>query len=147
MVGAVMSLYDGAKTRVRVGCAYSKEFKTKMAVHQGSVLWPLLFAIVVDIITKNARRGMVNKLPYADSLVLLSETMVDLKESFWNWKDALETKGLKVSIKKTKVMVSRSKGEQFKSKADLGGVCGKRVMANSLVCTKCETGFMADVQK
>ena len=141
-----MSLYDGAKTRVRVECAYSEEFKAKMAVHQGSVLWPLLFAIVVDVITKNAR-GMINKLPYADGLVLLSETMVDLKESFWNWKDALETKGLKVSIKKTKVMVSRSKGELFKSKADPGGVCGKRVMANSLVCTKYETGFMADVQK
>ena len=44
-----MSLYDGAKTRVRVGSAYSEEFKVKVGVHQGSVLSPLLFAIVVDI--------------------------------------------------------------------------------------------------
>ena len=29
MVQAVMSLHDGAKTRVRVGSAYSKEFKVK----------------------------------------------------------------------------------------------------------------------
>ena len=38
MVRAVMSLYDGAKTSVRVGSAYSKEFKVKVGVHQGSVL-------------------------------------------------------------------------------------------------------------
>ena len=41
-----MSLYDGAKTRVRVGCARSEEFEVKLDVHQGSVLPPLLFAIV-----------------------------------------------------------------------------------------------------
>ena len=32
MVRAVMSLYDGAKTRVRVGSAYSEEFKVKVKV-------------------------------------------------------------------------------------------------------------------
>ena len=35
MVRAIMSLYDGAKTRVRVGYAYSEEFKVKVGVHQG----------------------------------------------------------------------------------------------------------------
>ena len=56
IVRAVMSLYDGAKTRVRVGSAYSEEFEVKVGVHQGSVLSPLLFAIVVVVITKNDRR-------------------------------------------------------------------------------------------
>ena len=62
MIRVVMSLYDGAKTRVRVGSAYSEKFEVKVGVHQGSVLSPLLFAIVVDVITENARRGVVNKL-------------------------------------------------------------------------------------
>ena len=108
MVRAVMSLYDGAKTRVRVGSAYSEEFEVKVGVHQGSVLSPLLFAIVVDVITENARRGVVNELLYADDLVIVSEDIEDLKEKFWNWKDALESKGLKVNTGKTKVMASRS---------------------------------------
>ena len=30
-----MCLYDGAKTRARVGCAYSEKFKVKVGVHQG----------------------------------------------------------------------------------------------------------------
>ena len=124
MVRAVMSLYDGAKTRVRVGSAYSEEFEVKVGVHQGSVLLPLLFAIVVDVITENVRRGVVNKLPYAHDLVLMSETMKDLKKRFCNWKDALESKGLKVNTRKAKVMVRGSEGEIFKSKIDPCGVCG-----------------------
>ena len=34
IVRAVMSLYDGAKTRVRVGSAYLEEFEVKVVVHQ-----------------------------------------------------------------------------------------------------------------
>ena len=137
IVRAVMSLFDGAKTRVRVGSAYSEEFEVKVGVHQGSVLSPLLFAIVVDVITENARRGVVNELLYADDLVIMSEDMEDLKERFWNWKDALESKGLKVNTRKTKLMVSGSEGKLFNSKIDLWGVCGRKVMANSVLCTKC----------
>ena len=55
MVEAVMNLYDGAKTRVRVGSAYSEKFEVKVGVHQGSVLSPQLLAIVVNIVTENAR--------------------------------------------------------------------------------------------
>ena len=139
MVRAVMSLYDGAKTRVRVGSAYSEEFEVKVGVHQGSVLSPLLFAIVVDVITENARRGVVNELLHADDLVLMSEDMEDLKEKFWNWRDAPESKGLKISTRKIEVMVSGSEGKLLKSKIDPCGVCGRRVMAmvNSVLFTKC----------
>ena len=53
IVRAVMSFYDGAKTRVRVGSAYLEEFEVKVGVHQGSMLSPLLFAIFVDVILEN----------------------------------------------------------------------------------------------
>ena len=61
---------------------------------------------------------MTNELLYADDLVLISETMEDLKKRFWNWKTALGSKGLKVNTRKTKVMVSGSEGLLFKSKID-----------------------------
>ena len=72
-----MNLYDGTKTRVRMGSAYSEEFEVKVGVHQGSVLLLLLFAIVVNTITENAR-SVVD----ADDLILKSKTMEDLKERF-----------------------------------------------------------------
>ena len=55
--------------------------------------------------------------------------MEDLKERFW--------KGLKVNNKKSKVMVSGWEGELLKSKIGSCGVCRRRVMANSVLCTKC----------
>ena len=54
-----------------------------------SMLSPL-FAIVVNIITEKAGRDVINQLLYADDLVLMSKTMQDLKERFWNWKDVLK---------------------------------------------------------
>ena len=33
MVRVVMSLYDGAKTKVGMGSAYSEEFEAKVGVH------------------------------------------------------------------------------------------------------------------
>ena len=57
LVKAMMSLYEGAETKVRVGSGLSEEFSVKVGVHQGSVLSPLLFAMVIDEATKNARNG------------------------------------------------------------------------------------------
>ena len=41
----------------------------------------------------------------------MTKTMENLKERFCNWKDALESKGLEVNIRKTNVMVSGLEGE------------------------------------
>ena len=64
--------------------------------------------------------------------------MEDVKERFgigrMHWKVRVY---LKINTRKTKVMVSGSEGEVFKSKIDPCGVCGRRVMANSVLCTKC----------
>ena len=42
LLRSVMSLYEGAKTRVRVDSELSEEFKVKVWMHQGSVLPPFL---------------------------------------------------------------------------------------------------------
>ena len=137
MVRAVTSLYEGAKTRVRIGLELSEEFEVKVRVHQGSVLLPLLFVIVVDMITESMRNGLMSEMLYADDLVLTSKTMEGLRETFWKWKEAFESRGLKVNLRKTKVVVSGAEGEVTVSRIDPCGICGKRVMANSVLCVKC----------
>ena len=52
LVQAVMRMYDDASTRVRVGDSMSDTFQVKVGVHQGSVLSPLLFIIVMDAVCK-----------------------------------------------------------------------------------------------
>ena len=47
------------------------------------------------------------------------------------------SKGLKVNLGKTKVVVSGTEDEVSVSKVDHCGICGKRVMANSMLCVKC----------
>ena len=89
---------------------------------------------------------MINNLLYADDLVLMSRQRKTLRERFGYWKVVLESKGLKVNTRKTKVMVNGSE-ELSKTKIDPCRVCGRRIMANSVLCTKCEIGFMAVVQK
>ena len=101
LVIAVMSLYEGAKTKVRVGTELSEEFCVKVGVHQGSILSPLLFAIVVDVITESAREGLMKGIVYADDLMLVSDTMEELRGRFQKWREAFETKGLRVNLKKT----------------------------------------------
>ena len=63
--------------------------------------------------------------------------MEGLREKFWKWKEAFKSKGLKVNLGKTKVVVSGAEGEVTVSKIDPCGICGKRVMANSVLCVKC----------
>ncbi|XP_044184303.1 uncharacterized protein LOC122964639 [Acropora millepora] len=64
MVRAGMSLYEGAKTRVRVGIELSEDFEVKVNVHQGSALSPLLFVIVVDVIRGSVRSGLMSEMLY-----------------------------------------------------------------------------------
>ena len=73
LVRSVMSLYKGAKMRVRVDSELSEEPDVKVGMHQGSVQSPFLFAVVVDVVTEFAREGGLSELMIAD-LVLMSET-------------------------------------------------------------------------
>ena len=76
-----------------------KEFTVRVGIHQGSILLPFIFAVVMDVVTEEGRALM-----YADGLVLISETKEEARQRFVAWRNALENKGLKVNISKTKVM-------------------------------------------
>ena len=106
-------------------------------MHQGPVLSPFLFAVVVDV-TEFARMGALSKLLYADDLVLMCETIEGLKNKFLKWMHAFDSKGLKVILGKTKVMVSGgiTNDGLSKSNVDPCWVCSLRVMANSVLCVQ-----------
>ena len=47
----VQGMYANARSCVHVGEGYSEEFEVKVGVHQGLVLSPLLFIIVLEALS------------------------------------------------------------------------------------------------
>ena len=138
LVKVIMAMYDGVKTAVKIGSGESEAFAVKVGVHQGSVLSPLLFIIVLEALSRDFREGLPWELLYADDLVLMAETEEKLLEKLRQWKCGFEAKGLKVNVVKTKVMRSAAEAGSLK---DTGmypcSVCRKGVGQNSILCSKC----------
>ena len=53
----VQGMYANARSHVRAGEGHSEEFEVKVGVHQGSVLSPLLFIIVLEAYHKSSALG------------------------------------------------------------------------------------------
>ena len=138
LIRLVQSMYTNARSRVRVDDTYSDDFSVKVGVHQGSVLSPLLFIIVLEALSKEFRTGCPWELLYADDLVIVDETMEKVMDRLKVWKDSLEAKGLRVNLSKTKVMIS---GPELQTLKDSGqypcAVCRNGVRCNAIQCSLC----------
>ena len=84
IVKLVQAMYTNAKSRVRVNNSYTDEFEVNVGVHQGSVLSPLLFIIVLEALSREFRTGCPWELLYADDLVIVDETIISLIPSKLN---------------------------------------------------------------
>ena len=62
---------------------------------------------MIDVATKEIQEGKLQEILYAGDIVLTAESMAELQETFYGWKSALESKGLKVILLKKNVMVSK----------------------------------------
>jgi len=96
LVKAVVTMYEGAQTVVRTTEGDCKAFNVKVGLHQGSVLSPLLFVIVMEMISRKPQAGL--------ALQLIT------------WKSWLEAKFLKRNTEKTKVMFSCSMKDRVEEK-------------------------------
>ena len=85
------------------------------SMHQGSGLSPLLFVIVMEAISREFRVALPWELLYADDLAVIAETEEELIKRLNEWKENVESKGMRVNMNKTKVMIS---GERQKDEAE-----------------------------
>ena len=138
IVKVVTAMYENARSRVRVNDAYSNNVNVKVGVHQGSVLSPLLFIIVLEALSREFRTGCPWEMFYADDLVITDEDPDQLEAKLSTWKRNLEAHGLRVNMGKTKVLISGAGLETLK---DSGrhpcGVCRKGTGSNSIFCEGC----------
>ena len=116
-------MYNNTRSRFRVNNIYSDEFGVKVGVHQGSVLSPLLFVIVLEALSREFRTGTPWELLYADDLVISAET----EEGSQN------EAGIngKLNMGKTKIMV-------MSQPSDGSGVIGSLKSNPDYHCSRCK---------
>ena len=111
------NLYAGQEATVGTGHGTIDRFQIEKGVHQGCILSPCLFNLNAEYIIQNprldeAQAGMkiagrnVNNLRYADDTILRTESEEGLKSLLMEMKQESEKVGLKLNIKKTKIMAS-----------------------------------------
>ena len=80
---------------------WCKNFEVMVSVHQGSVLSPLLFIIVLKALSRAFHSGVPWEDLYADDLVIIAESLEECVSGLMTWKEAMEKKGLRVNAGKT----------------------------------------------
>ena len=134
----IQGMYRDVKSRVRVNGQCSKEFGVGVGVHQGSVHSPLLFILVLEALSRQFCTGVPWELLYADNLAVMAYSLEECIARLKVWKEGMERKGLRVNMKKTKLMVS---GPGLDLLLDSGGfpcaVCLSGVDVNSIQCSQC----------
>jgi hypothetical protein len=138
LICLVMATYADAKTAVRSSVGTGQSFHIGIGVHQGSILSPLLFIVVMEEITKSLRSGPPWELLYADDIVLTAESESELFQKFKAWKTGLAEHGLKVNDTKTKLLVSGGAKKVVVSGRWPCSVCKSGVGQNSIQCQQCE---------
>ena len=111
------NLYAGQEATVRTGHGAMDWFQIGKGVCQGCILSPCLFSFYAEYIMRNTRleeaqAGIkiagrnINNLRYADDTTLMAESEEKLKSLLMKVKGESEKTVLKLSIQKTKIMVS-----------------------------------------
>ena len=98
----VQAKYANAASGVCINNTFSEKFDIKVEVlshqaftqHEGSVLSPLLFVVVIKALSQVCQRGCPRELLYADDLVIMDESLDGLLNQFPVWKDSSDARRL-----------------------------------------------------
>ena len=123
------------KSRVQ----WCKNFEVKVSVHQGSVLSPLLFIIVLKALSRAFHSGVPWEDLYADDLVIIAESLQECVRRLMTWKEAMKKKGLRVNAGKTKIMICSMGLDLLQSSGKFPcTICRTGVGSNSIFCNGCK---------
>ena len=152
-VKMVEAMYENTTGRVVVGSGMSNEFQVNIGLRQGSALSPLLFILVMELISRKiGTTYAMKKIMYADDLVIVAEHREELQGALEEWNEMFKKHGLKMNLDKTEVFFYRISsshifnsvcwshalvnGPTSKSPASDGGRCsGQLLMMWSAVCS------------
>lgn len=105
-VRLVKEMYREVRTVVRSSVGVTEGFDVKVGLHQGSVLSPYLFDLVMDVLTEDIKRDAPWNMMFADDIVLCEFTREGLELKLEKWRRAFEQRGLRISRTKTEYLTT-----------------------------------------
>ena len=69
----MQAMHEGGRSWTCINSSFSEELEVQVGVHQGSVLSPVLFIIVLEALSHKFCVGSPWEMLYADDLVILAE--------------------------------------------------------------------------
>ena len=89
---------------VMLAVGETNDFSITIGLHQEFALSPYLFALVMDELTRHMQDEVPWCMPFADDIVLVAKTKVEVNAKLELWREALKSKGLNISRNKTEYM-------------------------------------------
>jgi hypothetical protein len=122
LIKTLQALYQETRTRIKSRGEYTKEVKATVGVLEGDPMSALAFIMYIsdmEIEFRNAKlRGIdvdhktdIIMLMYADDLVILADSKVDLTRKIQALYNYCEKNELTVNVQKTKVMIFKKSGK------------------------------------
>ena len=143
-VCTVQSMYYNARSHVQVNGQYSEEFGVGVWVYQGLVLSPVLFILMIEALWCKFHTVVPWELLYVDDLVLIADSQKECISKLKVWKAGMESKGFRVSMKKTKFMVSSvyykgvgNNSIEFAQCKRCSSIIGRLVADSIYICPRC----------
>ena len=105
----IQGIYTNARSRVRVGSHYSEEFWVGVCMHQEYVLSPLLFILILEVLSCAFSTGVPWELLFADDLAVIADSL--WMSAFQNWKPGKgvwRARGWEWTWRRPKFMISGS---------------------------------------
>ena len=109
-------MYDDVVTSVRACDSETSDFPLKIGLHQGSALSPYIFALVMDIVTRDIQWEIPWCMIFADDVVLIDESRIRVDRKLELWRQILELKGFRLSRTKTEYMRCEFSGVRSEDK-------------------------------
>ena len=137
LVKLVMMLFADSKSRIIVARGLSEELPISVGKDERSAISPLQFILLIDETTEQCRGDEIYEILYTDDLLLTAVTKGEAEQTFFDWRQAIAIRTIKVNVVKSNMMVTNKKAEVVRSGRYPCAVCGKGVGHNSILCTHC----------
>ena len=115
-----MQTYQDYKTAMRTMGGLSRDFEIGVVLHQGSALSPLLFAVIIDVLSKNLRAEKLRELLFADDLAIIADSEKQLQKRFLQWQGSLEKYGLMMNVERRRLWYVVRSEQNSTSKTCMG---------------------------